>query len=94
MSRIDEELRLSREAHERHAALYSDDREFIREMTLRMHRDSQALTTSLNVNTDKLLTAMLDQRAEMRDSREQLRANTAAVLKVLDRLLAGADDPA
>ncbi len=86
MSRIDEELRLSREAHERHAALYADGREFIREMTLRMHRDNQALVTSLNVNTEKLVTAMVDQRAEMRNSREQLRANTAAVLKVLDRL--------
>ncbi|MFA4928247.1 MAG: hypothetical protein WC558_07005 [Patulibacter sp.] len=86
MSRIDEELRLSREAaerhaemHERHAAMYEDTREFIREMTLRMHRDSDATIASLNANTEAFRTEMLDQRA-------QLRANTAAVLKMLDRL--------
>ncbi len=125
MTRIDEELRLSREAYgrhaeaqerqadayqrhaemydrhaemyDRHAALYDDHREFIREMTLRIHRDRRATIEALQANTEMLRIQLTEQRtqarahheallAETADHRAQLHANTAAVLKMLDRL--------
>ncbi|MBF6618757.1 MAG: hypothetical protein ITG02_00820 [Patulibacter sp.] len=86
MDRIDEELRLSREAAERHAAMFDDTREFIREMTLRMHRDSDAMISTLNEHTEAFRAEMLEHRAERRDDRAQIQANTAAVLKMLDRM--------
>lgn len=82
MVRIDEELRLSREAaarhaemydrhaemYDRHAGMFDDTREFIREMTLRIHRGTDAMVS------------------ELRDQRDATRANTQAVLRMLDRM--------
>ncbi|WP_320672448.1 hypothetical protein [Patulibacter defluvii] len=47
LDRIDEDVRLSREAAERHAAMFDDTREFIREMTLRMERGTNAMVAEI-----------------------------------------------
>lgn len=67
------------ETSERHAALFEDTREFIREMTLRIHRGGKSMVDALNANTRVL-------HDELADGRGQIRANTAAILRVLDRL--------
>lgn len=67
------------ETSKRHAAMFEDTREFIREMTLRVHRGGQAMVEALNANTRVL-------HEELADGRGQIRANTAAILRVLDRL--------
>ncbi len=69
MTRIDEELRQSREAyqrhaeaHERHAEMFEDTRELIREMTLRMQRHSDTVIASRNAHTEAVLTEFLEPR--------------------------------
>lgn len=64
---------------DQHAAMFEDTREFIREMTLRIHHGSTAVVEALNANTRVL-------HDELIDGRGQIRANTAAILRVLDRL--------
>ena len=71
MADVREEMRLTREQ-------YADQREFMRELTLRHERATQAVIRRLDAGTERL-----------GDMGDQLRANTRAVLAVLDRLEPG-----
>lgn len=93
MTRIDEELRLSREASERQAAMYDDHREFIREMTLRVHRSAESFAQRMDTleersqrHSDATIRVLAEQSRMLADQSDAVRANTAAVLAVLDRL--------
>jgi hypothetical protein len=72
MADVREEMRLSREQ-------YADQREFMRELTLRHERSTQAAVRTLDAQTRRL-----------DDMGDQIRADTRAVLAVLDRLEPGA----
>lgn len=72
---IIEELRLSRQSRE-------DLHVFIREQTLRMERAAFAMERALERMGDRM-------EATLKDMGAQLRANTDAVLAVLDRLERG-----
>jgi len=86
MEGIREELRLSREQH-------ADLRQFIRDMNLRAERVTRGIVKELRQLGRRhdelggaLLEEMRDQRQEMRDLREDSRAQTQALLRMLDRL--------
>ena len=92
MEGVREEMRLSREERERSrewfGGLYSDFREFTRELTLRSERvareqiaELRALRTGFQAITD-----------ELRDMRNETRAQTRAILRVLDKLDTGGAD--
>jgi hypothetical protein len=59
-----------------------DLRDFIREITLRHERATEAMVNRL----EEQRLALVDMRAEIADQRKQIQANTQAVLSVLDRL--------
>ena len=63
-----------------------DLRTFIREMTTRHERTIDRLVRGFERNTELLVAAVNDMRAEIADQRKQIQANTQAVLSVLDRL--------
>lgn len=63
------------EAIERNIAEHSDLREFMRELLLRLDR-------VLGANTE----AVREQTAEIRELREESRAQTSALLRVIDKL--------
>jgi hypothetical protein len=59
-----------------------DLRDFIREITLRHERATEAMVNRL----EEQRLVFVDMRAEIADQRKQIQANTQAVLSVLDRL--------
>jgi hypothetical protein len=59
-----------------------DLRDFIREITLRHERATEAMVNRL----EEQRLALVDMRGEIADQRKQIQANTQAVLSVLDRL--------
>lgn len=72
--------------YDRHAVMYDEHTAFIREMTLRIHRGAQIIARRLD---------RLEERSErhgdailraLEDHGSAIRANTAAILKALDRL--------
>lgn len=83
-------------------------KEFIREMTLRIERGSQAAVADLRGLRGEVSgmrgdmrafgadvrVGLRDQRDELRDLREESRAQTQALLQVLDRLEGGGPAPA
>jgi hypothetical protein len=89
LGEVRDEMRLSREERERsremfehHAELYSDLREFTREMILRVERGGREQVVELR----KLGSAFDALRDELRDMRGETRAQTRAILRVLDKL--------
>jgi len=78
---IDEELRLSREQRERHAEMFGDLRHFTRDMMRRMELVTQehvrASTAQVQVSQEIV--------REIRDLREESRAQRQALLRMLDR---------
>jgi chromosome segregation ATPase len=83
-----EEARLSREQAARHAELYSDLRQFIRDMNARMNRAMREQVAELRKVGDALggQTAELRElRMEQRELRQDSRAQTQALLRMLDR---------
>lgn len=59
-----------------------DFREFMREMRLRWERHERTVIARFEANTAK----MNEQTAAMRDHREETRAQTQAILRLLDRM--------
>jgi hypothetical protein len=68
MDELRQEMRLSRELHERSEAMFADLRVFMREITLRVERGGR------------------EQVAVIRELREETRAQTQAILRVIDRM--------
>jgi hypothetical protein len=68
MGEVREEMRLSREQH-------ADLRQFIRDMTLRMHKDGEAHAKAIDANTTVLV-----------ELREDIIATRKGMFQVLDRL--------
>ena len=60
----------------------NDLRDFIREITLRHERATEAMVNRL----EEQRLALVDMRAEISDQRKQIQANTQAVLSVVDRM--------
>jgi chromosome segregation ATPase len=88
MDEIREEMRLSREQAARHAELYSDLRQFIRGMNERMNRALREQVAELRKVGDALSGQTAELRAlrmEQRELREDSRAQTQALLRMLDR---------
>ncbi len=86
MSEVREEMRLSREQH-------SDLRESIREQTVRAERVPDRQVTALDAlvlgereGIAALRQMRVELREELRDLRYKSRAQTQALLKVIDRL--------
>jgi hypothetical protein len=75
MAGVREEMRLSRAQAAEHARLYADLRQFMREMTLRVQRIAREEIRELR-----------ELREEHRDLHEQSRAQTQALLRVIDRM--------
>lgn len=69
-------------------------REFIREMTLRIERAVRAMAQESRANREESRLYFEALRAEMRDLHEESRAQTGALLRVLDRLDNGGTAPA
>jgi hypothetical protein len=72
MAEVREEMRLSRAQY---AEIYADMRQFIREITLRIQRIGREEIRELR-----------ELREEHRDLHEQSRAQTQALLRVIDRM--------
>ncbi len=103
MAEIREEMRLSREqrdraeaAAERHAQEHLDTRDFMRQLILRMERFSReqvaemrALTRIVSAQTTALERFGDEMRAELREQREESRAQRGALLRILDKLDGG-----
>lgn len=86
MSEVRQEMRLSREQH-------ADLREFIREQTVRAERVTDRQVTALDalvLRQDEGIAALrqmrVEIREELRDLRAESRAQTQALMKVIDRL--------
>ena len=76
-----DEVRLSREQRERSDAMHADLRDFIRQMIARMERSGRDTSEALRAQTAELRRF----GAEMSDIREESRAQTNAILRLLDR---------
>lgn len=81
MARIEEEMRLSRAEHERSRKVHEGLREFIREQTLRMEKAAALQARGL----DALERRMEQMGQRLDDMRDQIRANTEATWRMLDR---------
>ena len=67
----------------------ADLREFIRDMNTRSEKRNDAMIRRLDAGTAQLRELTVDireSREDLRDMRAQIRANTEAVLRVLDEL--------
>lgn len=87
IARVEEEMRITREFH---ATVLQDFREHSRQMILRVERLSRDELRELVRMNDELER----QGAEQRDLRDESRAQTRALLGVLDRLDPGASGAA
>jgi methyl-accepting chemotaxis protein len=87
VGRVEEEMRLNREFH---ARVLEDFREHSRQMILRVERIGRDELRELSRMNEELER----QGAEQRDLREESRAQTRALLHVLDRLDRGPSPPA
>ncbi|MGH2981393.1 MAG: hypothetical protein ACRDKV_05050, partial [Solirubrobacterales bacterium] len=81
MDEIREEMRLSRAEHERSRRVHQDLRAFIQEQTRRMELAGRAQVEGLS----ELRRHVDRQVGAIDDMRDQIRANTEAVLRRLDR---------
>jgi peptidoglycan hydrolase CwlO-like protein len=61
-------------------------REFLDALTERHIGVTQQMIGAMNAGFDQLGSALAELQAEIADQREQIRANTRALLRVLDRL--------
>lgn len=92
MGEIREEMRMSRQQRERsdealdhHARMYADLRRFTRDMVRRMERVTQAQIGEMRGLSSAVERQTADLGAELRDMREESRAQRSALLRLIDR---------
>ena len=86
LAKIDQEIELTRQAVERSSEEISlsreapeGDREYMRELTLRNERVFRDLSAGIRAGTREIL-------EEVREGREEQRAQTQALLRLIDRM--------
>jgi hypothetical protein len=86
LAKIDQEIELTRQAVERSTEEISlsrqareGDREYMRELTVRNERVFRDLSASIQAGTREIL-------EEVREGREEQRAQTQALLRLIDRM--------